>query len=350
MKKLLIILFLLICVPSYSAPPTRTQTYTSGEVISSSEVTENEDNIFNYLQAGVDTYADGTIINADVKSTAGVTCEKLALGSCAQDIGITAAGSFDNNGTTTLDGAVTITGAQTLSGAIDLNAKITADTFEIEGSNFDINGGKIDGVTLGADTAVDATIGTMTATTVTITTATTTTDTITTANITTLKVGTTNQGDILYDNGTSMVRLAAGTDGQFLQTKGASANPTWAQSNQTLIFVDRSSIANSDTLYVAPGGNTTSTTADQKSIEMPTAGTLKNLYVRTINTTSGTMVITARKNNSDGALTATIASSGTNASDTSNTMSFDAGDRLEFKVVNNRASGTQDLRISCQYE
>lgn len=45
---------------------------------------------------------------------------------------------------------------------------------------------------------------------------------------TTLKSGTTNQGDILYDNGTSLVRLTPGTSGQFLKTLGAAANPAWA--------------------------------------------------------------------------------------------------------------------------
>ena len=45
---------------------------------------------------------------------------------------------------------------------------------------------------------------------------------------TTLKVGTTNQGDILYDNGTSIVRLPPGTAGQLLATQGAGANPLWS--------------------------------------------------------------------------------------------------------------------------
>lgn len=35
------------------------------------------------------------------------------------------------------------------------------------------------------------------------------------------------QGDVLYFNGTSWVRLAAGTSGQSLETRGASANPVW---------------------------------------------------------------------------------------------------------------------------
>lgn len=44
----------------------------------------------------------------------------------------------------------------------------------------------------------------------------------------TLNIGTTHQGDVLYDNGTSIVRLTPGTSGQFLKTNGASANVTWA--------------------------------------------------------------------------------------------------------------------------
>lgn len=39
---------------------------------------------------------------------------------------------------------------------------------------------------------------------------------------------TTTQGDIIYHNGTSNVRLAAGTSGHFLKTLGTGANPAWA--------------------------------------------------------------------------------------------------------------------------
>ena len=44
----------------------------------------------------------------------------------------------------------------------------------------------------------------------------------------TLKVGTTHQGNVLYDNGTTFTRLVPGTSGQFLQTLGNAANPQWA--------------------------------------------------------------------------------------------------------------------------
>lgn len=36
------------------------------------------------------------------------------------------------------------------------------------------------------------------------------------------------QGDILYFDGSNLVNLGAGADGQFLRTRGASANPEWA--------------------------------------------------------------------------------------------------------------------------
>jgi hypothetical protein len=72
----------------------------------------------------------------------------------------------------------------------------------------DINGGDIDGVDIGLNTAGKGTFTDIVAST--------------------FLLGTSNQGDILYDNGTSFVRLTPGTSGQFLQTQGAGANPTWA--------------------------------------------------------------------------------------------------------------------------
>jgi hypothetical protein len=47
-------------------------------------------------------------------------------------------------------------------------------------------------------------------------------------NLTELAALTPSQGDIIYHNGTSWVRLAAGTSGHFLKTLGSGANPAWA--------------------------------------------------------------------------------------------------------------------------
>jgi len=48
-----------------------------------------------------------------------------------------------------------------------------------------------------------------------------------THQVTGLAIASQAQGDVLYFNGTSWVRLAPGTSGQYLKTQGASANPVW---------------------------------------------------------------------------------------------------------------------------
>lgn len=45
----------------------------------------------------------------------------------------------------------------------------------------------------------------------------------------------TTQGDVLYHDGTSLARLAAGTSGYFLKTQGSGANPTWAEVSTKLL-------------------------------------------------------------------------------------------------------------------
>ncbi|MDC0531962.1 hypothetical protein OAO03_02075 [Candidatus Pelagibacter ubique] len=42
-----------------------------------------------------------------------------------------------------------------------------------------------------------------------------------------LNIGSTAQGDLYYNSGSAIARLAAGTSGQYLKTQGASANPVW---------------------------------------------------------------------------------------------------------------------------
>lgn len=73
------------------------------------------------------------------------------------------------------------------------------------------------------------------------------TGTIVTANTSltvngTLNVGSTNQGDILYDNGTHIVRLTPGTSGQVLKTQGSSANPIWTN-GAGIVFVSNTAVA-----------------------------------------------------------------------------------------------------------
>lgn len=82
MKKILLLTSLLLMTPPcglYAAPPTRTSSYVTGATIRAADVTGNENSIFNYLQAGVDTIADGSIVNADVSASAAIAYSKLSL-------------------------------------------------------------------------------------------------------------------------------------------------------------------------------------------------------------------------------------------------------------------------------
>jgi len=91
-----------------AAPPTRQKTYTSNESIVAADVTANEDKIFNYLQAGVDTIKDGIVLNADINSSANIQASKLNLTSIAQNVANT--GTFANTGNATITGTTTLKG------------------------------------------------------------------------------------------------------------------------------------------------------------------------------------------------------------------------------------------------
>ncbi len=97
-KLLLMILLPTLC---FGAAPTRPNTYTPNTVISSSDVTENENALFNYLQAGVDSFADASITNNDISASANIQSDKLNLTSIAQNItnsGTITATSFSGGG------------------------------------------------------------------------------------------------------------------------------------------------------------------------------------------------------------------------------------------------------------
>ncbi len=66
------------------------------------------------------------------------------------------------------------------------------------------------------------------------------------------------QGDVLYHNGTSWVKLPAGSDGQVLGTQGAGANPRWIGAAGIGIYVDdvthlELAVQVGGTIYVAAG-------------------------------------------------------------------------------------------------
>jgi len=130
MKRLLVILLMLLMATAIGAPPSRTYTYTAGAIIQPAEVTANEDNIYRYLTAGVDTLAansvatsniqdgsvttgkilNGTIVNADISAGAAIPYSKLSLGTSilgtdlAANIAISTTGTINTTSTTTTSG------------------------------------------------------------------------------------------------------------------------------------------------------------------------------------------------------------------------------------------------------
>jgi hypothetical protein len=80
-------------------------------------------------------------------------------------------------------------------------------------------------------------------------------------------------------------------------------------------------------------------TENQRDFPLPFSGTAKNYYFITSTTQSGTgsLVLTIRKNGADTSIVITIAagSAAGTFSNTSDTVSFTAGDTLAVKVTNN---------------
>lgn len=85
-----------------------------------------------------------------------------------------------------------------------------------------------------------------------------------------LNIASTAQGDIYYNNGSAIARLAPGTSGQFLKTLGANANPAWgsvvAGLVQVVTAVDTSATSASGTSWSATttSVNITPTSASNK--------------------------------------------------------------------------------------
>ncbi len=189
MKNILLSLFLFFGLYGISeaAVPSRPYTYVAHTTIDPAQNNTNENTLYSYLQAGVDTYSSGSITNDAISAIAAISYSKLNL----------------------------------------LGSIVNADVSPTAG----IVGSKLDLTSPGAIGSTSANTGAFS----------------------TLKVGTTHQGDILYDNGTSLVRLTPGTDGQFLKTQGSSANPIWSTVTIPITF---SQLFTSSGTFTAPVGIT----------------------------------------------------------------------------------------------
>ena len=113
---------------------------------------------------------------------------------------------------------------------------------------------------------------------------------------------------------------------------------------------DKGVLPASSTHYlVAPGQAATGTT-EAVLLVAPRAGTARQLYCYLGTAPGGAdnIVITARKNSADQALTCTIAAAATNCSDATNSFAVAAGDRLSVGSANSATSTAADL--TCSFE
>lgn len=104
----------------------------------------------------------------------------------------------------------------------------------------------------------------------------------------------------------------------------------------------------SSTSFNAIGGITLNGTEANRQFVMTAAGTVKNLYLVTTSTQSGTgsLVVTVRKNGANTALTLTVSAGATAAtfSDVTHTFSVVAGDLLSFQYVNNASVASAQMQ------
>jgi hypothetical protein len=90
-------------------------------------------------------------------------------------------------------------------------------------------------------------------------------------------IGSAAQGDILYRGSSSWARLAAGTNGQFLQTQGAGANPQWATVSQIVTAIDEGAVAASTTNVDIALGSSDMVEIELFAVEPSNDGALINM-------------------------------------------------------------------------
>jgi len=135
-------IILLMAGSCWAGAPTRTYTYTTGQTIAADEVGANEDSIFTYLQAGVDTIADGSVATGDIAGSA-VTSAKILDGTVtgsdlSSSVAITTSGAYTS--TSTIATSSTITTTSTDDAAVGVTGGVTTSGLNVTGTFTDKDG------------------------------------------------------------------------------------------------------------------------------------------------------------------------------------------------------------------
>ena len=192
---------------------TKGKTFSSGDTVTAADLNSLlDDAVINNNAITANHIADSSINNSAVSGTAAIDFSKLASLSTGQVL----AGNEGTPTATTLSADVTLAadGAVTIANDAVTQAKIADDAVGAD----QIADGAVDGAAIA--------------------------------------MGSDAQGDILYYDGTSYVRLGAGTAGQVLQSGGAGANPSWvdqAEGNPSVGQIDFFTSGTSQTFTVPSG-------------------------------------------------------------------------------------------------
>ena len=126
-----------------------------------------------------------------------------------------------------------------------------------------------------------------------------------------------------------------------------------APTNHPALQFGVAGLANNTTVrYMVPGFFDGNAPTANVSIPVTRAGTLKNLYVRhnTVGTGAQTITYTVFKNGASTAITCAMAPTGTQASDTTNTVSVVAGDVITIQVTKSATLGSSPSNVIASLE
>lgn len=158
------------------------------------------------------------------------------------------------------------------------------------------------------------------------------------ANLNVVNVGTTP----LLVNGVDVISKLVTNGDSHNHVGGDGAALTYQ--NMIMANPNNNTVALSTTSFLLPLGDAFVASGN---FPIPLAGTLKNMYVRTLSTqpASGSLVVTLQIGSVDTAITLTIAAGAGFAtfSDTTHTASINAGDLLRWKFVNNATAASAQI-------
>jgi hypothetical protein len=165
--------------------------------------------------------------------------------------------------------------------------------------------------------------------------------------------GTIDASTTLHNPGT--VTTTGGSNNAFYARTGTTANEAMAGNKVGRQWVTMSpgAATSAGTTYYGWDGSVSASDQNYAVFPAPFAGTVKNLYLASSGAPGSGQTYTATlyKNGSSTALTAAISGgSATTANNTANSVTFNAGDTLQLRLVTSGSAGANDVAVSAEVQ